>query len=272
MYTLLAEYQDFIVINKHCDVSIHNESGEGLIEQLRRDRNSQAVFPVHRLDKATSGLLLCALNSQAASELSQLFQTRAIEKYYLALSEKKPKKKQGLIKGDMAKTRNGSWKLVASNHNPAITQFFSYGFNKGETSTRLFCLKPHTGKSHQLRVALKSIGSPILGDSRYGQSSQQQQSDNPQSDNPQSDNSERMHLHAYCLRFVYCDVEYGFRCLPSGGEFNPEIIKFIEDQLSEPWGLPWPKLGPKLAIKTYHQDVGAKEKIEPDELKLKGKL
>ena len=61
----------------------------------------------------------------------------------------------------MQKARNGAWKLCQSKENPAITRFESVSC---EPNLRLFILKPQTGKTHQLRVAMKSLGSPILGD------------------------------------------------------------------------------------------------------------
>lgn len=64
----------------------------------------------------------------------------------------------------MTKARRGAWKLTRSMRNPAITQFSS----KNIGAYRLFILHPKTGKTHQLHVALKSLGSPILGDTRYG--------------------------------------------------------------------------------------------------------
>ena len=64
----------------------------------------------------------------------------------------------------MAKSRRGMFKLMRTLHNPAITQFFSYSTGSKQ---RLYLLKPHSGKTHQLRVALNSIGASIFGDPLY---------------------------------------------------------------------------------------------------------
>ena len=106
----------------------------------------------------TSGLLILALNAESAAEFFRLFAEHHIQKTYLALSNQKPKKKQGLIVGDMQKARNGAWKLCPSKENPAITRFESVSC---EPNLRLFILKPQTGKTHQLRVAMKSLGSQM---------------------------------------------------------------------------------------------------------------
>ena len=224
MYTLVAEQDDFLVIHKRAGVSLHNETGDGLIQAIRRERNSQQIFPVHRLDKATSGLLLLATNRQANQTLSQLFQHRQVEKYYLAVSQHKPTKKQGLVSGDMVRTRNGNWKLTRDHTHPAVTQFFSYGLGDGQ---RLFVLKPTTGKTHQLRVALKSLGSPIIGDHRYGQA---------------GESHSTLLLHAWCLRFIYNGHDYAYQQLPNVDSFGGAVITLVQRQLPKPWTLPWPIL------------------------------
>lgn len=168
MFDILFTHSDFIVINKHPNVSVHKDDGDTmLLQEVGKVSGDSQLYLVHRLDKMTSGILLLARNAQAASELSQAFAHRDVEKFYLALGSKKPKKKQGLISGDMERSRRASWKLLATQQNPAVTQFFSAAAEPGE---RLFLCKPHTGKTHQIRVALKSIGSAIVGDPIYNAS------------------------------------------------------------------------------------------------------
>ncbi len=167
MFKIITQTDDFIVVAKDANVNFHdeNEYGSGLFSQVKNDVMKQSIstelYPIHRLDKMTSGLLIFATNANSAKIFGELFQSHKIEKYYLALSDKKPTKKQGLIKGDMAKSRRGMFKLTRTLNNPAITQFFSYNLTNKQ---RLYLLKPHSGKTHQLRVALSSIGAPIFGD------------------------------------------------------------------------------------------------------------
>lgn len=157
-------------------------------------------YPVHRLDKNTSGLLVFARNPAAAALLSEEFSQRRVKKYYMALSDKKPKKKQGQIIGDMAKSRRSCWKLLNSKGSPAKTQFFSHSISEG---LRLFILRPYTGKTHQLRVAMKSVGSPICGDTAYGGS---------------GGNAlkpfERLFLHSFQLEFTFKGRAYKYQQLP----------------------------------------------------------
>lgn len=69
--------------------------------------------------------------------------------------------------------RRGSWMLARTSSDPAITRFASTAVPGGRPGLRAFLLKPETGRTHQLRVALKSLGAPVLGDARYAQASQQ---------------------------------------------------------------------------------------------------
>lgn len=196
-FTILEQNQHFIIVDKAPNVNFHTVDNElGIVELVKQHLKLEQLFPVHRLDKMTSGLLVFGKTKEVAAEFGRLFETRNIEKYYLAVSNKKPKKKQGLIKGDMKKGRNGSYLLLKTMLNPAITQFFSYSI---EPSIRCYLLKPHTGKTHQLRVAMKSIGAPILGDERYYPKNQ----------------SGVGHLHAWRLSFVLFNKHYTFQANPN---------------------------------------------------------
>ena len=165
-FHLIDQCDDFVVIHKYPGIGFHREDEtEGLFDRVRSALALPSLYPVHRLDKVTSGLLLLAKTRNAAGELGRQFAAHGIDKYYLALARGKPRKKQGTIKGDMEKARRGAWKLTRSLQNPAITHFRSFGSDSG---IRTFLLKPASGKTHQIRVAMKSLGTPILGDRLYG--------------------------------------------------------------------------------------------------------
>ncbi len=196
-FSLLAIHPQFVVLNKAPGIGMHDENGVlGLVSEARRQLDMM-LYPVHRLDKVTSGLLLLARTTEANRELSMAFAAHQVDKTYLALSQHKPKKKQGWIKGDMERGRRGSWLLTRSMHNPAITWFDSFGLGDG---LRLFKVQPKTGKTHQIRVALKSLGSPIIGDELYGA--------------PPSD---RVYLHAAQLKFPFQQQSWSFSALPTQG-------------------------------------------------------
>ena len=230
---------DFIVVNKASGVNFHDESelGQGLFNLVSEQFNqsgTEKLFPVHRLDKMTSGLIVFARNLISAQKFQQLFSQHDIEKYYLAISDKKPKKKQGLIKGDMEKSRRGSWKLLRTQKKPAISQFFSYALTKGK---RLYLIKPHSGKTHQIRVALSSIGAPILGDERYYGLS------NVNNTNNANNGEDRGYLHAYALKFIFNGHPYHYVLPPSRGEHYIETPTLNQlEALQTPWLLNWPKV------------------------------
>ncbi|NOH98169.1 TIGR01621 family pseudouridine synthase [Vibrio sp. 99-70-13A1] len=232
MFNILFTHQDFLVINKHPNVSVHKDDGDTmLLHEVAKASGDKQLYLVHRLDKMTSGILLLARHSAAASELSQSFAKREVEKYYLAIGSKKPKKKQGLISGDMERSRRSSWKLLNSKNNPAVTQFLSASAEPGE---RLLLCKPYTGKTHQIRVAMKSIGSAIVGDAIYNPSNQ----------------SDRGYLHAFAIRFTYQNQSYDLVCDPRehdvlGMKWHADPIKSNLDSWLKPWLLDWPKLNIK---------------------------
>ena len=199
---VVYQHSDFIIINKPEGISVHKDQAEqGLTELVAKQLNVPQVWLVHRLDKVTSGLLILALNTESAAEFSRLFSEHKIHKTYLALSNQKPKKKQGLIIGDMKKARDGAWKLCQTKENPAITRFESVSC---EPNLRLFILKPQTGKTHQLRVAMKSLGSPILGDGLYGKNTEE---------------IDRTYLHAARLQFEFKGQAFDVFTLPKEGEW-----------------------------------------------------
>lgn len=221
-FTLLHSDPRFYLVDKAPGVSFHREGEEaGLMEALRAGLSDEALWPVHRLDRITSGLILVARSAETAARLGEAFAGREIEKYYLALSDRKPGKKQGKVAGDMAKGRGGAWRLLNSQQNPAVTQFFSYSLQPG---LRLFLLRPRSGKTHQLRVALKSQSAPILGDLLYGGTP-----------------ADRGYLHAYALRFELEGEGFRFVCPPSRGEaFLSETCLAALRDLGQPWDLGWP--------------------------------
>ncbi len=199
---IVYQTDDFIIIYKPCGLSVHKDQSEiGLTTLLAEQLGVPQVWLVHRLDKVTSGLLILALNAESAAEFFRLFSEHHIQKTYLALSNQKPKKKQGLLVGDMQKARNGAWKLCQSKENPAITRFESVSC---EPNLRLFILKPQTGKTHQLRVAMKSLGSPILGDALYGKNTEK---------------IDRTYLHAARLQFEFKGQAFDVFIPPKEGEW-----------------------------------------------------
>lgn len=217
---VLFENDDFVIIAKPIDVSIQDELDisnskilvPGLVSRLKIQLNLDSLHPVHRLDKVTSGLLIVAKHSLANQELSIMFAKKQVKKIYLAITRTrqgdKPKKKQGSIVGDMGPARNGDWKLLRTKSNPSKTRFYSLSLGD---RYRLCLVEPLTGKTHQIRVAMKSLSMPIVGDARYG-----------------GDPADRTYLHAHRLMFSFQGEDFSFVSLPDVGEF---FRKHINNEL-----------------------------------------
>ncbi|QTH64166.1 TIGR01621 family pseudouridine synthase [Psychrosphaera ytuae] len=207
LINIVLEHPDFLVVDKPANVNFHDEGdlGQGFFNQCM-NQYGHTLYPVHRLDKVTSGLVIMAKTLEAAQWFQLAFADKQIIKFYIAVTDQKPKKKQGTIKGDMAKARRGQWKLLKTKVSPAVTRFHTVPLT--QPGSRLFLLKPETGKTHQLRVAMKSISAPILGDELYSGS-----------------NSDRVYLHATRLVFNYKDQNIDLIRLPNSGQV------FLEDQL-----------------------------------------
>ncbi len=219
---LVFEHTDFLVLDKPSGISFHSEFEPGVVA-LAEAQFGLKLYAVHRLDKGTSGLLLLAKSSEAAAKLAELFQSQQIQKFYLALTDQKPKKKQGWVKGDMVQARRSAWKLISTLSNPAISYFVS-AFYEVE-GRRVFLVKPFTGKTHQVRVALKSVSAAILGDALY-----------------QGSAADRLYLHAYALYFSWDGVQIKLVLPPSDGtEFSsPSLLQHLDQHWAEPVLLDWP--------------------------------
>ncbi|MDG5813498.1 TIGR01621 family pseudouridine synthase [Chitinispirillales bacterium ANBcel5] len=196
LFTPVYKNEHFCIIDKDHGVSFHST---GLTQKVREWTESEKLYPVHRLDTMTSGLLLFALHKESAAILASQFRKKTIKKMYLAIGGNQPKKKQGVISGDMQKRRNGKWILLKTQNNPAFTRFFSTSLLP---KFRLYLILPQTGKTHQIRVALKSIRAPIYGDSLYGKMDSE---------------ADRGYLHSYALSFRLKEREYSFKQQPRTG-------------------------------------------------------
>jgi tRNA pseudouridine32 synthase/23S rRNA pseudouridine746 synthase len=216
-YRLVADCADFLLIDKAPGISVHRDREVcGLVERVAVEQGYTQLYLVHRLDRMTTGLLLLAKSGASCAALARQFAERKVEKMYVALSDRKPLKKQGSIRGDMLRARDGAWRLARSLENPALTVFHSRSVGP---RLRLFVLRPRTGKTHQLRVAMKSIGAPILGDSRYGGSA-----------------AERGYLHACALRFEYAGEIFCFSESPQiGRQFGDPVVRTVLQEELDGW-------------------------------------
>lgn len=173
---LLYDDDDVVIINKPAGLAV--QGGTGIKESLddwlailKLDDSGESGQPrlVHRLDRETSGVLVIARNTFAATKLTAAFRGRDVKKYYVALAHGKPagypKVKNGEISAPLAK--HGLRMAVDKSGDVAISHYRVLGYNK-EKNVCALLLEPYTGRTHQLRVHALHIGCPLLGDPLYG--------------------------------------------------------------------------------------------------------
>jgi 23S rRNA pseudouridine955/2504/2580 synthase len=184
---ILFEDRDLLVLNKPWGLASQGGSGtkrhvDGMLAALA-DKHGERPVLVHRLDRDTSGVLLCAKSRKMAADLGALFRARETRKIYWALVEGCPKPEQGrislfLAKGEgMADERGAKPKDHAEKERMRVVR---HGDPDGQHSVTLYAtvdqvrprlawlsLRPITGRTHQLRAHCEAIGHPIIGDPKY---------------------------------------------------------------------------------------------------------
>lgn len=179
--TIIYQDSDIIVVDKPAGMlSVPGKYDAPSVLSLLQRKMEDNIFPVHRLDMDTSGLMVFVRNKKAQRNLQRQFETHSIVKRYIALLERKPDSEQGTISlplsPDMADRprqmvdyRHGKqalthYRLCTSPSTPMRRQFLTVGDNLVE-------LSPLTGRTHQLRVHCAhpdGLASPIVGDRLYG--------------------------------------------------------------------------------------------------------
>ncbi len=169
-------YEDdyLIAIDKPAGIlSVQGKIGGKSVEEIMQESNPN-IKVIHRLDMATSGVLLLAKDIEMYKAMQTLFATREVRKTYIALIEGEPKQSMGEISFPLSADYNNRpmQRVDYENGKEAITEYFVLAtYNReGKKITRL-SLNPITGRTHQLRVHLahpKSLGMPIIGDELYG--------------------------------------------------------------------------------------------------------
>ena len=195
--SVIVRGEGWVVVDKPAGPSTHSDpAGRDLVSLLARAWPGTNPVAVHRLDAATSGCLLVALDKPALRFLTKAFATKKVRKSYLAVVHGRPEPAEGEIFTHLAESPPGSGRMVVveAGAGPAALTIFRVLSSQDEFS--LIEAQPITGRTHQLRVHFRHLGHPIRGDTLYGR--------------PGQPTSARLFLHAHQLVFPS----------PEGGEIT----------------------------------------------------
>jgi tRNA pseudouridine32 synthase / 23S rRNA pseudouridine746 synthase len=164
---ILYEDDDILAVSKPEGLAaIPERHGQGgsLFEVLCAQRGER-LYIVHRIDKETSGLIVFARHAEAHRRLNRQFETRAVEKTYLALSHGVIAKDAGSVDAPLRQFGSGRVAVDPQRGKPSTTEF---RIVERFGSHTLVEARPRTGRRHQIRVHLYHLGHPIAGDPLYG--------------------------------------------------------------------------------------------------------
>lgn len=221
----LIIYKDksVLVLNKPAGLAVQGGSKivkhlDAMLDFLCFEANERPRL-VHRLDKDTSGVLLLARTRSAAAKLARSFQARDAEKLYWALVIGVPKPEKGVINLPLKKGGGeGNERVYPAEPSDKQAKTALTDFAVIQPMGQQFawvCLRPRTGRTHQLRVHMAAIGHPLVGDGKYGGSQA----------HPGGEMPRKLHLHASALDIAH----------PDGGRLK--VAAELSGAMAETWQL-----------------------------------
>jgi len=196
---VLYEDNHLLIVNKAAGVLVQgDETGDvPLVELCKKYIKEKYSKPgevflgvVHRLDRPVSGVVVFARTSKALERMNELFRDRQTKKIYWAVVKNKPKEESGTLVHWLVKNeKNNKVTAFAKENKEGQRSELNYRLLKNQSGFYLLEVNPITGRPHQIRVQLASMGCVIVGDVKYGY------------DSPNSDKS--ICLHARRLAFIH---------------------------------------------------------------------
>ena len=196
---IIFENDDLLVVNKPAGMVVHPSPGHdsgtlvhavlGHVPGLEGIGGEERPGIVHRLDKETSGLIVIAKNEQAHRWLQEQFKTRKVEKTYLALVDGKPPTPNGRVEAPIGRNTTHRKLMAVVPLEKGREAVSEYKTLENFPEHTLLEVHPLTGRTHQIRVHMAFLGSPVAGDTVYGKKKP-------------SVGLDRQFLHAYKLKIV----------------------------------------------------------------------
>ena len=207
MMKILHQQDDFFVVEKPSGISVHNEPSHDVVSLLSA-RLSSSVYAIHRLDRLTSGILLCTTRSDMVPVLQAALRT-SIKKY------------KAIVRG-VVSSHPGEWMYSITDtsegrRNPRGKKQYqkkahtSYEVLHANQYLSMLSLTLHTGRQHQLRKHCVLAGHEIIGDTRYGDTRYQKKI-------KQRYGFDCLLLHAYSMQLSFGQRTYHFTSAPTGWE------------------------------------------------------
>lgn len=177
---IIFEDNHLIAVVKPARLPVASDaSGDVTLLTKIRDRHAEKqaegkkgyCVPIHFLDRPVSGTIVFALSSKSATRLNEQFRNRTLKKRYFAIVEGVPKQSEGTLRHHLAKDKaDNRVRIVHDRHPEGKLCILSFKVLASEGELSFVEVYPETGRSHQIRVQLASLGTPIYGDVKYGSS------------------------------------------------------------------------------------------------------
>ena len=173
---IIQETNDWLAVNKHSDMAVEGTKGGSptvqstIYDYLSKKKKKPYVGMVHRLDRVTSGVILIAKKKSVLLLLNEIFRERQIQKTYIALSDSAPAVSKTLLEHHLLQDKEERKAILFDTpqaKSKACRLRYEY-IQSSDMGYHLIKIALLTGKYHQIRAQLASIGCPIVGDEKYG--------------------------------------------------------------------------------------------------------